>query len=61
MAEQQAPRESAVCPGSQEGKPHPGVHHTQCNQLIQRGDYPAIFSVGVGSPGVLCAVLGPTV
>ena len=25
---QQAQCESAVCPGSQEGKPHPGVHHS---------------------------------
>ena len=51
---------SAVCPGSQEGKPHPGVHQTQHSQLV-KNDYLAVFSTGVASPGVLCAVLGPTV
>ena len=31
------------------------------NQPIQRGDSPAVFSVGAASPGILCAVLGPTI
>jgi len=31
-------------------KLHPGVHQTQSNQLIKRGDDPTIFSVGVASP-----------
>jgi len=39
--------------GSPEGKPRPGVHQTQHNQLVKRGDRPAVFSVGAASPGVL--------
>ncbi|KAK4816385.1 LOW QUALITY PROTEIN: hypothetical protein QYF61_016702 [Mycteria americana] len=31
-----AQHESAACPGSQEGKPHPGVHQTQHNQPVKR-------------------------
>ena len=58
---QQTLYESAVCPGSQEGKLHRGVHQTQHNQPIKRGDYPAVFSVGAASPRILCAVLGPTI
>ena len=38
-----------MCPGSQEGKRHPGVHQTQRNQPIKRGDCPAVFSVGAAS------------
>ena len=48
---QQAQYASAVCPGSQEGKPlHPGVHQTQHNQPVKRGDCPAVFSTGSASP-----------
>ena len=43
-------RVSSVCPGSQEGKPHPGVQQTQHNQPVKRGDCPAVFSIGVASP-----------
>ena len=54
--------ESAVCPGSQEGKPHPGVHQTQSNQPVKRGVYPAVFTVGSASSlWVLCAGLCPTI
>ena len=35
---------------SKEGKLHPGVHQTQHNQLVKRGDYPAVFSIGAASP-----------
>ena len=31
-------------------KMHPGVHQTQYNQPVKRGDYPAVFSVGAASP-----------
>ena len=58
---QQVQYESAVCSGSQEGKPHPGVHQTQHNQPIKRGDYPTGHSVGAASPQVVCALLGPTI
>lgn len=40
---------------------HPGVNQTQHNQPVKRGDYPAVFSIGVTSLGVLCAVVGPTI
>jgi len=46
---QQAQYEPAVCPGSYEGKLHPGVLQTQHNQLVKRADYLAVFSVGAGS------------
>jgi len=58
---QQAQQESAGCPGSQVGKPHPGVHQIQYSQPVRRGDYPAVFSLGVASSRVLYAVLGPTI
>ena len=48
--QQQAQHESAACPGSQEGKSHPGVHPAQHNQQIRRGDYPAVFNAGAASP-----------
>jgi len=32
----------------------------QHNRLAERGDYPSVFSIGVASRSVLCAVLGPT-
>ena len=35
---------------SKEGKLHPGVHQTQHNQLVKRGDSPAVFSVAAASP-----------
>ncbi|GAB0196064.1 hypothetical protein GRJ2_002071700 [Grus japonensis] len=38
-----------------------GIKHSRHHQPVKRGDYPAIFSIGVASPGVLCAVLGPTI
>lgn len=46
----------AVHSGSQEGKQYPGVHQTQYNQPVKRGDYPTVFTVGltlsaVHSPG----------
>jgi len=47
---QQAQQKPAVFPGSQEGKPHPGVHQTQHNQPVMRENHPAVFSVGVASP-----------
>ena len=58
---QQGPQESAMCPGSPEGKPWPGVHQAQHNRPVRRGDRPAAFSAGAASPAVLGAVLGPTV
>ena len=59
--QQQAPHEPAACPGSPEGKSHPGVHQTQHNQPGKRGDGPAVSSIGASSLGVLFAVLGPTI
>lgn len=42
---------TSVCAlGSQEGKSHPGVHQTQHHQLVKRGDYPILFSIGAASP-----------
>lgn len=59
---QQAQREPAVCPGSQESKLHFGMHYTQHNQNeVKRGDSPAIFSIGAASPAILCTVLGSTI
>lgn len=58
---QQAQYGAAVCPGSQESKPHPGGHQTQYKQPVKRGDYPTAFSVGTASPGILCAVLAPPI
>jgi len=37
------------------------VHQAQHNQPVKRGDHPAAVSAGVASPGVLCAVLDPTI
>lgn len=51
-------RASSVCPGSQEGKPHPGGQQAQDNQPVKRQDSPAVSSVGAASPR---AVLGPTI
>ena len=53
--QQQALYDSAVYPDSQEGKPHPGVHKAQYNQSVRKGDYPAVFSIGMASAWVLCA------
>lgn len=50
--------EQGGSPGSQEGKPHPGVHQPQHSQTDEGGDCPAVFSIGAASPGVLCAVWG---
>ena len=41
---------SQQCPGSQEGKPQPGVHQTQHDQPVKSGDCPAVFSAGAASP-----------
>jgi len=38
------------CPGSQEGKPHPGVRQTQYNQPVKRGDYPTVLNAAAASP-----------
>lgn len=35
--------EPTMCPGCQEGKPYPGVHQTQHNQPVRRGECPAVF------------------
>jgi len=40
---------------------HPGVHQTQHQQTVQRGDCPTEFSTGLASPGALSAVLGPAI
>jgi len=48
--QQQAPQEPAASPGSPEGKPHPGVHQTQHNRPVRRGDRPPAFSTEVASP-----------
>lgn len=39
---------SSVCPGRQQGKPQPGVHHTQHHQPVKRGDWMiiSVFSAG---------------
>lgn len=47
---QQAQREPAACPGSQEGKEHFGVHLTQHGQPAKRGDSPTILSIRAASP-----------
>jgi len=39
-----------VCPDSQESKLRPRVHYIQHNQMVKRGDYSAVFSVGAASP-----------
>ena len=39
-----------MCPVSQEGKLHPGVHQTHDSQQVKKIDYPTVFSVGVASP-----------
>lgn len=49
------------CSGSQEGRLHPGEHQTLHNQLVNRGNHLAVFSVVVASPGILCAVLEPII
>lgn len=40
-------------PGSPEGKPQRGVHQTPHDQPGNSGNYPAVLSVDVASPGVL--------
>lgn len=47
---QQGQCESAVCPGSQEGKLNPEVYQTQDNQQVKGHDCPTVFSVGVALP-----------
>jgi len=37
VGRQQAQQEPAVCSGSPEGKLHPGMHQTQCDQPVERG------------------------
>lgn len=44
-----AQHEPAVSPGSQESKPHCGMHWTQHSHLIKRGDSTAVFNIAVGS------------
>lgn len=49
---------SQQCAGSQEGKYYPGVHQTRPTgekRIL------SLFSIAPVLPGVLCAVLGPTV
>lgn len=48
---------SQRCPGSPEGKPQPGAHQTLHDPRVKRDNYPAVLSVGMASPGALCAVL----
>lgn len=47
----------------QQGKPHPGMHQTQHDQLIKSDNYPAVFNTGVTSSAsvALCVVLGLTI
>jgi len=58
---QQAQEEPAVCPGSQEGKPSWGGHQPQHEEMVKRGDCPAVFRIGAASPGALYAALGLTI
>jgi len=46
----QAQQESAGCPGSPEAKPLPGVHQTEHNHPVRRGNHPTVFSIGTASP-----------
>lgn len=43
-------RESAMCPGSQEGKQNFGVHYTQHSRTVKTTDTPITCSVAVASP-----------
>lgn len=49
-----------ICFGSQENKPHPGVHQAQHKQLVKSSNYPSVLSVGAASLCILCAVLDIT-
>lgn len=44
-------------PGRQEGK-HPEM---QYQQLVKKGDYPAVLSMGAASVPMLCEDMGPRV
>lgn len=39
-----------LCPGSQDRKPHPGVHQTQYNHPVKRDYYPTVLSIHAASP-----------
>jgi len=49
-SQQKDQQQLAVCLGSLEAKLPAGVHQTQHDQTVQRGDYPAVFSIGAASP-----------
>lgn len=53
--QQQTLWEPAACPGSLEGRQHPGMHQRQCNQPVKRGDCPTVLSIGAAS-GILCYI-----
>ena len=56
--QQQIGRESAVCPGSQEGQPSPGVHCARHCRLGEGRDCPSLLCTAAASPGALGALLG---
>lgn len=48
-------------PGSQEGKQFSDKHLKKNSQSVKRGDYSAVFSIGIASPSIFYAVLLPTI
>lgn len=55
---QQIPHEPAVCPGSQEGEPHPGSNTGQA--AWKRGNSATAFSIGEASHAALGAATSET-
>ncbi|PKU42071.1 rna-directed dna polymerase from mobile element jockey- hypothetical protein [Limosa lapponica baueri] len=49
--------ELAMCTGSRESQPHPGLHQEKCGQQVKGGDSAPLLHSGETPPGVLCPAL----
>ena len=55
-----AGHEPAMCAGSPEGQPCPGLHQEKRGQQVKRGDSAPLLCSGETSPGVLRSALEPS-
>lgn len=61
ISQQSAECDPAVCPDSQEGQRHHGLHQKWCGQQQQANDSSSVLGHGDTAIQALCSVLGPLV